>query len=274
MQASTSPRAVQPNPAPGTQRRPSGPNGWLVIGGVFTAVLIASGALAAAGWLGFRTETQHQVYRAQLTNITIEVDTGDVTLMPGESGVVDVERRLFWSYEKPIVEERWDGRTLRVSSDCPGWFQLGPGCGVDYTLQVPEGVSVRAHTSTGDVSVRNIDGDLHLTTSTGDITVTDAAGALQLRTSTGDIRASNVTSETVDASTSTGNITLDLSAAPRTVAAQTSTGDIRVIVPDGDSYQVQAETSTGDTRISVRQDDAASRSIVARASTGDIDISY
>jgi hypothetical protein len=261
--------------APTTSRtRPGGPNPWLVIGGVFTALLLIAGGLSVAGWLGYRTEIQQQTYRAEVTSIVVDVGTGDLTLSPGESGVVDVERRLFWSYRKPVVDERWDGRTLRVTGDCSGWFSIGPGCGVDYTLRVPEGVSVQARTSTGDISVLNIGGELHLTTSTGDVRVTGGAGALQLRTSTGDITATDVAAPTIDASTSTGDIQLRLAAAPRTVAAEASTGDIRILVPDGDDYRVDADASTGDVRVSVQLNDSAGRSIFARASTGDIGISY
>jgi len=259
-------------PAPVT--RPRGPNGWLVIGGVFTALLLIAGGLSAAGWLGYRTELQEHVYEADVTSIFLEVDTGDLRLSPGEAGAVTVERRLFWSYRKPTFEERWDGQTLRVTGDCSGWFSIGPGCGVDYTLRVPEGVSVQARTSTGDVSVTNIDGDLHLTSSTGDIRVTGGGGALQLSTSTGDIIASDVTSDTIDASTSTGDVRLGFADAPRTVSAEASTGDIRIVVPDGDSYRIDADASTGDVRVSVGRNDDSGRSIVARTSTGDVDVSY
>jgi CheY-like chemotaxis protein len=48
--------------AKGAGYRSSGPNGWLVIGGVLTALLIATGTLAVTGWLGYRAESQHQTY--------------------------------------------------------------------------------------------------------------------------------------------------------------------------------------------------------------------
>src|SRR5690606_31656719 len=137
----------------------------------------------------------------------------------GEPGVVSVQRRLFWSYAKPTMDERWDGESLRVTGGCQAWPWFAP-CGVDYTLEVPQGVSVRATTSTGDVMVRNLTGELSLTTSTGDIRVTGAANPLRLRTSTGDIVAQDLTSITVDAETSTGDIRVHLDRAPLTVSAR------------------------------------------------------
>jgi Toastrack DUF4097 len=260
--------------SPVTQTRPSGPNGWLVIGGVVTALLILGGVVSAASWFNFRTETSHAVYTGDLTSISVDMDTGDVSLTPGEPGVVDVERRTFWSFEKPVVEEKWDGQNLRVTVYCQGVAWIGRGCGVNYRLAIPTDIAVDVHTSTGDVTATNIDGELHLTSSTGDIHVTGGSGGLQLRTSTGDVSATDVESESVDASASTGDVRLEFTSAPRTVSAHTSTGDVRVVVPDGEAYHVEADTSTGDTDVSVRRDDDSDRSIIAKTSTGDVDVVY
>lgn len=257
-----------------TGTRPGGPNPWLVIGGVVTLLLVVAGSLGVAGWLGHRTETESQTYRTEVTDLSIELDTGDLTLRPGEPGVVKITRRISWSYQRPDIDERWDGQTLRVTSDCGAWLWVGPHCGADYTLEVPAGVSVQARTSTGDITITDISGPLHLTTSTGDVRVTGADGELQLRSSTGDVVATELTSDTVDASTDTGDVRLTLSTAPRTVTARTSTGDVHIVVPEGQAYRVEAQTSTGDTGVTVQRNDTSSRSIVARTSTGDIDVRY
>lgn len=186
-----------------------------------------------------------------------------------------VHRRIFWSYAKPTIEERWDGQTLQVTARCrAALLSLGPGCGVDYTIAVPEGVAVEAHTSTGDITVRGVRGGLRLSTSTGDIAITDVTGKLSLRSSTGDINATGLTSSDVEASVSTGDVDLRFSRPPQAVAARAGTGDVTVSVPEGEAYRVQADAGIGDTHIGVRQDGEAERSIVARTSTGDIDISY
>jgi hypothetical protein len=238
-------------PTPGRRSRPTGPNAWLVIGGVGTAILLIAGALSVAGWLGYRTEVQSQVYHQSIATIDIDIATGDLVLSPGEPDTVSLTRRLHWSYTKPTVEEHWDGQTLRVTGACRG-VSFGPNCGVDYTVAVPPGIAIRAHTSTGDVLVR----DLH--------------GELQLSTDTGDIIASN----SVTASADTGDITLSFSAPPQAVSAGTDTGDVTLAVPPGDDYHVQAQTDTGDVGIAVQQNEGSARSITARTNTGDINISY
>ncbi len=250
------------------------PNGWLAVGGIFTTLAIAAGGLSTAGWLGFRSETQDHTYRQAVTRISIDVGPGDLRIAPGEAGAVAIHRRMFWSFSKPTIDERWDGQTLQVTTRCRVLLSVGPGCGVDYTIAVPEGVEVEAHTSTGDISVRGIRGGLRLSTSTGDIAVTDATSNLWLQSSTGDIKATGLTSSDVEASASTGDVDLRFAGPPRAVAARASTGDVTVSVPDGEAYRVQADTGTGDVHIGVRQDSDAERSIVVRTSTGDVDISY
>jgi DUF4097 and DUF4098 domain-containing protein YvlB len=263
----------EPGPATGTRPRPRGPNPWLVVGGLLTVLLLGAGALSVAGWLGHRTETQRQVYRQTTDAISVELGTGDITVIAGAADVVEVTRHLRWSYEKPEIDERWDGQTLSVTVDCHH-FWIGPGCGVDYTLAVPEGVTVAARTSTGDITVRAILGELNLTTSTGDIAISGAVAPLVLHTSTGDVTVTAAISPQIDASSSTGDITLRLATGPRALTTRTSTGDIRITVPDGEAYRVHTDTSTGDVRVAVRQDGSASGSITAETSTGDIDINY
>lgn len=255
--------------------RSRGRNGWLAVGGAFTALTIAAGGLSVAGWLGFRSEIQDHTYRQQVTRILLDVATGDLTLTPGEAGTVAVRRRLFWSYTRPTIHEEWDGSTLRVTARCPVLVSVGPGCGVDYTLAVPDNVVVEARTSTGNISTRQVLGDLRLTASTGNITVVDAAGRLSLHTSTGDITASGrLTAAEVEATTSTGDVHIRFAEPPRTVTASASTGDIRVLVPAGEAYRVRAAASTGDVRVGVRRNDEAARSLLVRTSTGDVDIAY
>lgn len=258
-----------------TETRRPGPNGWLVIGGVLTALVLATGAVSVAGWLGYRSQTETKTYFAMIYDIAIELDMGDVIVVPGEeSGLVSITRRIAWSYQRPKITEQWDGQTLRISADCGVWLLAGPRCGVTYTVQVPFHVSVQARTSTGDITVNDIQGPLQLTTSTGDIRVTGAANELRLNSRTGDIVVSAITAPVVDASTGSGDIRLTLADSPMSVSARTTTGDVFIVVPPGPSYKVEANTSVGDTRITVRNDTWAGRSIVARTTTGDIDVSY
>jgi hypothetical protein len=239
---------------------------------VFSVFIILVGAVSVASLLARQTEVQDQIYQHAVTQIVVEIGTGDVTVLPGDAGV-SIHRHLTWSWTKPTIEEVWDGTTLHIRTRCPA-VQFGSGCGVDYTMRVPADVSLVTRTSTGDVSVSGLRGDLALSTSTGDIRLTGASRALSLHTSTGDITASKVTSSEVDANVSTGDVTLGFDRTPTSVHANTSTGDVRISVPSGDPYRVQVSTNTGDTDIRVVQDPTSTNLIAVRTHTGDVHIRY
>ncbi len=243
--------------------------GWRVFGGAFSVVVLVAGVLSAASWLARQTEVQDETYGQAVDQVVIDVGTGDIAIEPGDTGVA-VHRHLTWSWSKPEVTETWEGRTLRIATHCPA-VSFGPGCAVDYALRVPPDVTVVARSSTGDLTIQGVRGDLTLSTSTGDITVTDPLGALSARTSTGDVHATGIRSAVAHAATSTGDVSLHFAASPDEVVATTSTGDVRVVVPAG-AYKVQASTDTGRTTVRVAQDPASTRAITARASTGNIDI--
>ena len=247
-------------------------NGWRIVGGVFSVFFILAGAVSVASLLARQTEVQDQVYQRTVTQIVVEIGTGDLTVMPANGGV-SVHRHLKWSWTKPTIQESWDGTTLTIRTRCPA-VQFGSGCGVDYTLRVPADVSLITRNSTGDVTVNGIRGDLALSTSTGDIRLTGASRALSLHTSTGDINASKLTSSEVDANVSTGDVTLGFDRAPTSVHANTSTGDVRITVPAGDPYRVEASTNTGDTDIRVVQNPTSTNLIAVRTHTGDIWVRY
>lgn len=264
---------IAPDPV-GSGKRPRRRNGWLVAGGIITAIVLTISTLTVASWLGYRADTEQQTYRAMVADIAVELDMGDLIVVPGGVHYISVTRRITWSYQRPHFTEQWDGHTLRISTDCGFWPLTGPHCGVTYTLAVPADVAVRARTSTGDIVISDIHGGLHLTTTTGDIRVTGVDGPLQLHTSTGDITAMDITSPNVEASTDTGDIDLRLAAAPYDISAHTTLGDVSIVVPEGEAYRVDADTGIGDERITVQRSETGRRPIVARSTTGNIDIRY
>ncbi len=250
-----------------------GRSGWRVVGAVFAALTLAFGVLTVVSWLARQTETQDQTYQRRVTRIVLDLDTGDLAVTPGNEDTVTVRRHLAWSLSRPTIEETWDGETLRVRVRCAR-FTFDSGCRVDYLLQVPRGVAVEAHSDTGDLTVRDLDGSLRLTTDTGDIGVSNAHGTLWVRADTGDVRAAGLASAEADVATDTGAIELRFSRPPSRVQVATDTGDISIGVPTGDAYRVQTSTDTGSTNIRILQDVAASRTIIARTDTGDMDVFY
>lgn len=274
-------------------QRSRGRAGWLIVGVI--ATIVGLGGAASAAWLGLidrHVETQHQSYERAAEHIELDLDAGDVRVVGGAEGRIDIDRRLQWGIRRPTVEERWDGDTLRITTDCAGGFFNS--CSVDYVVQAPAGVTIETRTAAGDISVEQIEGDLGLTSSAGDIdvagaqgrvsadtdagdiTIAGAAASLTVRTSAGDVDASALTSTDNDVSTASGSIALRFVAAPERVLARTSAGDVTVIVPRDETaaYQVQAETSAGSQDVTVDQDFSSRRTIEVETSAGDIDVRY
>jgi len=266
---------------------------WLIVGAIVT--ILGLGGAAAAAWSGLidrNIEPQQQTYERTVERIEFDVDAGDVRVVRGDDGRVDIERRLQWGTRTPRIDERWDGDTLRITIDCPGG--LFNFCSVDHVVQAPAGVTIATSTSAGDIAVEQIDGELGLTSSAGDIEVTGAQGpvsadtdsgditisgatdALTARTSAGDIDADALTSTVNDVSTRAGDIALRFDAAPDRVLAKTSSGDVTVIVPRGETaaYQVQTDTSSGSQDVTVDQDTSSPRTIEAETSAGDVTVRY
>jgi Toastrack DUF4097 len=237
---------------PAAPRRRRG--GWWVASSVFAVIMIAAGTLSAASWLARRTEVRDHTYPQAASRIEIEAGVGDVTVLPGGPGL-RVHEHLVWSFVKPTIKEVWDGSVLRIDNECAA-ISLGPGCSVGFTLRVPAEVGLVVRTSTGDVTVRDRGGDLSLSTGTGDVTGTGLTG------------------RRVEVRTGTGDIALRFAAAPTSVLATASTGDVDVAVPAGDPYTVRTHTSTGDVVVSVTVHIPAPRTIEARTTTGDVHIRY
>lgn len=234
--------------APVRRRR----SGWLVFGSVFAVLALAAGTANAASWLARHTQVQDQAYPGPITRLVVETGTGDLTLLPGDQGL-RVHRHLTWSWTKPVIQESWDAGTLHIVTHCPV-VSFGVDCSVDYTLRLPAGTPVEAHTSTGDVTVR------------------DWSAPVVLSTSTGDVTGTGLSSPSVQAKASTGGVSLAFVHAPSQVQARTSTGDVTIRVPPGGAYQVRTDVSTGDVRVGVAQVSTGGGLIEARTSTGDIDI--
>jgi DUF4097 and DUF4098 domain-containing protein YvlB len=88
------------------------------------------------------------------------------------------------------------------------------------------------------------------------------------------VHASGLASAEADVATDTGDIELRFSRPPSRVQVATSTGDVSIAVPTGDAYRVQTSTDTGSTNVRIQRDVAASRTIIARTDTGNVDVFY
>lgn len=254
---------------------------WLIAGGTLTAFTVAFTALASwAEIMAVRPSFETTLQSRALTSPRIVVEaTGhvNISVVPGATKRLGMERTLFWTQDRPKVTEEWDGRTLTLDAHCPGGDRPGgPVCQADYVLSVPAATDVEAASHRfGTVSVSGIQGDLRLSTAVGDVVVDGAGGALRVRAQTGHVIGNGLRSAGTDVETGTGDVDLKFVAPPDDVSAVVKTaGNVAVKVPAGEDYEegYNVRTNTGSAIVGVRLDPAAPRRITALTGAGRLSV--
>src|SRR5262249_36615005 len=139
-------------------------------------------------------------------------------------------------------------------ADCgSGWTMKA--CDTSMTVVVPRGTSVSLAGGNGDVSLYDLTGKVAVKSDSGDISGRDLLG------------------RDVFATTSNGDVSLDLARAPASLDVVTVTGDIDVVVPKA-HYAVDLKSDEGDAELTGVTNDASSgRSIRTVSEVGDVSIS-
>jgi hypothetical protein len=278
----TQPLSYSPDPrAHPAEQRPSVrmPNPSLagslrVVGMVAVLGVLAFGAAAVVVEFFQQRAVETVPLTAGVTQVFATTDTGDVRVRAATDGETpQMIRTLRWSFERPQLQQAVSAGTERVDARCQvRWF--AGNCSVDLEMVVPASTVLQVETDTGDVSVNGTSGGLGAVTTTGAVTLSGVSGgSVSARTDTGDVTVlATAPDAVVTASSDTGDVRLSFTTPPRSVRARTSTGDVTINVPSGDSYAVTARTDTGESTVLVPNDPAATRSISATASVGDIQV--
>lgn len=266
---------------------------WIIVGGALTALIVSWIGLTAWSEVS-RTEATGDSYESSLLRparlsetsvrdytftspeLVVRAEGGvDISVVTGAAGRLSVRREIFWSeggpgpdQGRPNLSERWNGRTLRATVDCPGGTRPGePVCHAVYTLTVPAATDVEAATRSGTVSAHAVQGDLRLSTGSGEVTVTGARGTLWARAGTGDVTATGLRSAVADVETGRGDAVLGFQHAPDDVRAVAGkSGGVDVTVPDGAGYRVEVDAR--ESTVEVPRDPDAPRRITAVAPEG------
>ncbi len=211
---------------------------------------LGMGLMVAACDVRFDFGGQQAVQSYDVTDKVTVVETrsgsGDVVVNESDRPGIRVTETLHWRGEKPADGHSVAGDTLTLAYKCEN-------CSVDYKVEVPRGLTMKIDTGSGDITLRNLSGQINASTGSGDV---DARG---------------LAATSVGARTGSGNITLRFAVAPDQVQAVTGSGDGKLWVPDG-AYNIDASTGSGDRRIQVADDDSAPRTITIRTGSGDAEV--
>ncbi len=240
--------------------------------GAFAA--IAATTVSLVGWISETTETSsHTIDAAGITGIDVGTNAGAIVVSGGDQDSIEITHRASYAFAKPRLDETTENGTLTLDARC-NRIALGP-CDVSYTITVPEGISVRARSGGGSITVRDVEGAVDIYSSAGGARAERLGGTLVIRSSAGGIDAVELRSRFVEAVTSAGSVRLSFVVAPDSVRAESSAGSVRVTVPDDPTtYRVDASTSAGTTRVRVRTDPTSQRSITASSSAGSVFVDY
>ncbi|GGM47510.1 hypothetical protein GCM10012275_18260 [Longimycelium tulufanense] len=262
----------------------------LLLGGL----VLASFALGGCDVVEYRKLADDSTVLEWVTKVRIEGGAGGIDLRVGER--TSVHRTVSYIDIRPPVLHRVENETLVLPTTC------GPHCSVRYTVTVPAGTSVGGYlgagdltlagaaavdveVGAGDVVIRDVTGPVNVELRSGNVTVERAGGNVGVRASSGHVELvdvtgqSNVELHSGDVSGrglrgvtrvrgSSGDITLHL-AEPRSVRAETMSGDVRLTVPRG-PYRVVTKTFGGSETMGLQADPRAENTLEVRTASGNI----
>lgn len=270
--------------------------GWLwAVSGVVTAAAIGVPAIVAIGKAGTPSENVSYAFpRSTITRtftvpqrvdaVTLASYGGPVRITAGAVSRVQVTEAI--AYDKAA-----GGPPAVIRSVSGGRLTLGdPACGqgdcaVAFTLTVPPRTTSYVSSAGGQVSVSGtagrttidsgsgvvnavqLSGPLTVSTSGGALLIDGLAGDLSADSGSGFVDAQGLTSAKVTVSTGGGPAVLGFGAPPRSVAARSDSGSIRIGVPGG-PYALAADSGGGLESVEVPTDPRAGRSLTVNTGGG------
>jgi Putative adhesin len=263
----------------------------IVLGSVFAFGTIGYGIYSAVDYMAHERKPTNVSF-AGVKAVKLNLHAGDVRLRTATSptGRVVGIRTISKGLRSPTFTEivGSDG-TLVLSSDCPYFSAY---CEVDYTLEIPPGVTVTGALSGGDFEAAGMAGDLAISTAGGDVKVVDAEGGIDVGSAGGNVNLTRTTGrvrinsgggnvtgrsqrgEQIEIDSSGGEISLAFSEDPTSISISSSGGEIVLALPPSRTpYAVDASTSGGDREISIATDPLSPRRMKLSSSGGDIVVS-
>jgi Toastrack DUF4097 len=243
---------------PLSARRPVGALGGMALlgyGVVAAASTVAAqgGALARPGFgpAPFNdTLTLEDVPIAAGQTFSVGNASGPTTIRGGiGSSVHVVATRHYWmGGHPPTVSLTPSSDGVQLAATSVGSFPFGSSSWVEYEVDVPSGVNVKASASSGQLSISGISGAVQAEANSGAIDLAEIGGDLRANTSSGRIRGTQL-ARVRELSANSGSINVDGQFA-QPASIKTSSGSVNVRLLSGSAIALDVKTSSG----SIRQD--------------------
>ncbi|WP_111510973.1 DUF4097 family beta strand repeat-containing protein [Mycobacterium kyogaense] len=260
----------------------------IVAASVLVVGTVASLGVTAWGVSSFRVVADSAALPATLRSVTI--DTGSVPVIvrissDREATTPRVDMRMVNSVRagSDPLSVAADGTSARVTIDAEPSALLNWGRASQITVVLPQDQARRTTVTTQqDTGVVMLEADIDslvARTRDGAVVLGGAARDVDITAQNGDIstRAAMSVSENFTATTQSGDIDVEFSGAPKTLAATTENGDVTVALPPPGPYVVDATTgqSWGSTVVRVpqtRDPGGAASTVSVRSETGDVTV--
>lgn len=226
------------------------------------ATVVAGGLLLSGcdwGDIGATTFTDHETLGQSISEVRFANDSGDVKITVGDH--LEVRRKVGYHDTKPGKTYRVDGDAL-VLEECKE-----RDCWVNYDVIVPEGTKVSGHVDSAKVEVAGV-ASANVQAESGDITVRDVAGEVNATAQSGNVDLSGIGGAVV-AGAESGNVTVRLESAEN-ITASTSSGNVEVAVPKG-NYQVKTSVDSGNVTNDIGES-SSGPTLDLRADSGNVTI--
>lgn len=163
-----------------------------------------------------------------------------------ENGTLSVHHeKLSWGGLLDWVSNRRADAVVSVSvpADCP--VELGV-VSADAVVSGIVADRTAVKSVSGDVTLDGVRSDITAQTVSGDLETRQLAGTLSFTTVSGDLTVVNGASDTVEAETVSGDLTLDLDLRPGgRIDCSSVSGDVTLRMPEGVGLRVEAKTMSG-----------------------------
>lgn len=225
----------------------------LTVVGTILAVAVIVGVVLGASILKRNTTlTTSDIELVGKSQIVVDAGEANLRIVQGDPDIVRVKARVTSGLRKTDFQLGRRGNEIKIVSGCQTW--LSPGCGVEATIELPEGFPVVIRTTSGDVDVREV-----------------VEGVLTIVSGTGDIKGSGLQLDELSARTGAGDISADFATQPFGFKAITTSGDISATMPEGKkTYLVTTTSKSGDVSSEIKSTKKADGFVRAQTSSGDI----
>lgn len=190
--------------------------------------------------------------------------SGDISIRSGPAGIVTIRGKIhvghdwFSGNRQAEVSEIEKNPPIRQAGDSIHIDYLNVhDISVDYEITAPADTKMRTHSGSGDQSIegvhasldmesgsgdmrlRDLDGEIHVHTGSGDVEAREVAGPLTAETGSGDIR---LVSKGGDVRVHTGSGTVELRGVNGSLQAETGSGDVTVVGVQTGTWEIRAHS--------------------------------